>query len=132
MSRKVRLSYETENDVFARHLREAMDRKGVNQTWLANTIGVQRQTISLYVTGQSRPDTDNLRKISEALNISSDWLLGLSNFTDKSNEFVLAKDLGLTEPSISLLTKCIQENNPDVLDGINSLLSDVIFYFFGW
>lgn len=83
MPRKSEFAYKTENSVFATRLREIMKERGENQTSLADKITsqyvtIQRQTISLYMNGQSKPDTERLTAIAKVLNISVDWLLGLS------------------------------------------------------
>lgn len=71
-------TFETEKAVFATNLRECMDNKGVSQSALAQQIGVQRQTVSLYMSGQSSPNTEILTNIANALDVSADYLLGLS------------------------------------------------------
>lgn len=71
-------TFETEKAVFATNLRECMENKGVSQSALAQQIGVQRQTVSLYMSGQSSPNTEILTNIANALDVSADYLLGLS------------------------------------------------------
>ena len=51
----------------------------MNQEALAHLVSVQRQTISLYTIGQSKPDTDRLTAIAGALGVSADYLLGISD-----------------------------------------------------
>ena len=77
-SRRCIPAHEAEKSVFATNLRECMERKGVTQTALANMIGMQRQTISLYMNGQSSPNAEILTDIDNALGVSADYLLGLS------------------------------------------------------
>lgn len=84
MPRKSALSYETCDSIFARKLTKAMEMRGENQTTLSKKITeqyvkIQRQTISLYMNGQSKPDTERLAAIAKVLNVSSDWLLGLTD-----------------------------------------------------
>ncbi len=83
MPRKKDHAYKTENSVFASRLREIMKERGENQTTLAEKITaqyvtIQRQTISLYMSGQSKPDTERLTAIARVLDVSADWLLGLT------------------------------------------------------
>lgn len=91
MPRKSNQAYQTENSVFATRLREIMKDRGENQTSLAEKITeqyvtIQRQTISLYMNGQSKPDTERLTAIAKVLNISVDWLLGLSEIKSTNYE----------------------------------------------
>ncbi len=46
------------DDVFTKRLEQMMQAMQMTQRALAIEIGVQRQTVSLYVLGRSRPDTD--------------------------------------------------------------------------
>ena len=71
-------AFEAEKSIFATNLRECMKAKGENQTTLAKKISVKRQTVSLYMNGQSSPNTETLTDIANALDVSADYLLGLS------------------------------------------------------
>lgn len=103
MPRKSDPSYKTENSVFAARLREIMKERGENQTTLADKITsqyvtIQRQTISLYMNGQSKPDTERLTAIAKVLKVSADWLLGLTN--DKGEHATATEALGLSHEAI--------------------------------
>jgi len=54
-------------------------KKGLNQSELAELVGVQSKIISRYETGVNYPTVDTLLKISEALNVSVDYLLGITD-----------------------------------------------------
>lgn len=103
MPRKSDPAYKTENSTFATRLREIMKERGENQTTLADKITsqyvtIQRQTISLYMSGQSRPDTERLTAIAKVLDISVDWLLGFTH--DKGKRPIATDDLGLSYDAI--------------------------------
>lgn len=103
MPRKSDPAYKTESSIFATRLREIMRERGENQTTLADKISaqyvtIQRQTISLYMSGQSRPDTERLTAIAKVLNVSADWLLGLTH--DKGVRPTATDDLGLSYDAI--------------------------------
>lgn len=105
MPRKNQRSYETENKIFPTRLREAMDAAGMNQNKLAKAIRVRRQTISNYTLGQSSPDCEVLAKIASALNVSTDYLVGLAD--EPSPNLDLAKFCeytGLSDSSIVVLS----------------------------
>ena len=65
--------------VFSERLSELMKEGGLKQQDLANVLEVKRQTVSLYMSGQSMPDAEQLKKIAVFFNVSADWLLGLSD-----------------------------------------------------
>lgn len=77
--RKAVPSYVTALSPFARRLSETMIDRHITQSALAEKAGVQRQTISYYMNGQSEPTTTTLYKIADTLHVSADYLLGLSD-----------------------------------------------------
>lgn len=58
-------------------LKDLMNEKEINQTSLANKIGVKQSQVSEWLSGKSKPGYDNLRAICIALGISGDEILGL-------------------------------------------------------
>ncbi len=57
-------------------LRKAREARGFTQAELANRARLQAAAISHFETGQRAPSFDNLRKLSDALTVSVDYLLG--------------------------------------------------------
>lgn len=65
---------------FAANLKKAIEERGVNQKWLADTAMTTEATISRYINGVNKsPDADILISIAKALNVSVDYLLGVSD-----------------------------------------------------
>ena len=62
-------------DEFARRLYQAMIAKGWNQSELGRQAGISRDAISTYMTARNFPSPDNLARLSEALDKTSDELL---------------------------------------------------------
>lgn len=60
-------------------LKELRQEKGLKQLELAKLINVSIQTISGYETGYAQPPIDILIKIADALETSTDNLLGRTN-----------------------------------------------------
>lgn len=50
-----------------------------SQKYMAKTIGVSTSTWSQYESNNREPKLTNFRKIVETLNVSADWLLGLTD-----------------------------------------------------
>lgn len=92
-------AYDTENTVFATKLRNLMSEFGTTQQELADALSVKRQTISLYTTGQSKPDVEQLAVIADYFNVSADWMLGLTG--DRKRTPSTVDDLGLSERAVS-------------------------------
>ncbi|MFT3950639.1 MAG: helix-turn-helix transcriptional regulator [Oscillospiraceae bacterium] len=47
--------------------------------YLADKIGTSRQNIGKWIRGETNPDIDALVRVSECFNVSTDYLLGISN-----------------------------------------------------
>lgn len=47
--------------VFSERLSDLMKERGLKQQDLADVLGIKRQTVSLYMTGQSMPDAAQLK-----------------------------------------------------------------------
>lgn len=60
-------------------LKALRDERGCSIEQFAALVGIARQTMGFYLAGQRKPDADGLTQISKALNVSCDWLLGLSD-----------------------------------------------------
>ena len=58
-------------------LKDIMIDFNLNQTGLANKIGVKQSQVSEWLKGKSKPGYDSIRMICLALSISADRLLGL-------------------------------------------------------
>lgn len=75
-----------------------------SQQDLAEQLGIKRQTVSLYLTGQSVPDALQIRKIAQFFNVSTDYLLGLA--PAKSTDMCvrdIVEYTGLTEETVNVL-----------------------------
>lgn len=70
-------------DLFRPRLDEAITRAGLNQSALARRVGVDRSTISaLLARGTRLPNAQLVGDCAQALAVSSDWLLGLTDRSD--------------------------------------------------
>jgi len=50
-------------------------RNGLSQEELAERIGVSRQAVSKWETGEAQPEIGKLRRLSDEFGVSADWLL---------------------------------------------------------
>lgn len=57
-------------------LSEALARKGWKAVDLVERTGVPKGAVSYYLAGKSKPKTDRLYIIAQALDVSEAWLLG--------------------------------------------------------
>jgi transcriptional regulator with XRE-family HTH domain len=61
---------------FACRLREARDVRGLNQGQLAARAGLPATAISHFEADARKPSFDSLRRLANALDVTTDWLLG--------------------------------------------------------
>lgn len=87
---------------FRARLRELQgDRSNVE---FAAFLGMSRQTIGFYLNGDRIPDILALRQIAERCNVSSDWLLGLSDVKDPDGTLQqVCRYTGLNAQSVQFL-----------------------------
>lgn len=64
--------------IFSQQFEKAMIKRDISPTELARKSGVQRSQIYRYLTAEIAPTTNNIRRLSIALNVTTDYLLGVS------------------------------------------------------
>ena len=105
-------SQKTKN-MFRFNLNKAMRERGVKQKDLAAALGMSENMISYYCNGDKVPNLVRLKEIAQHLNVSTDYLLGLSSnmTTDKELDFV-CNYTGLSEAAIQMLRDCEADHEP--------------------
>lgn len=58
-------------------LEQAFAASGLSQAELARASGIDRGSISLYLSGRYRPKADKLLRLAAALGVSAEWLTGV-------------------------------------------------------
>lgn len=64
--------------IIKENLRSVIRQRGVTQAWLAEQADTTEATVSRYITGVHSPRIELIAKMARALNVSVDYLLGLS------------------------------------------------------
>lgn len=67
----------------SRRMKVRMFELGMTEQTLAKKTGVSDRSISNYITRKNTMKADALAAIAEALECSSDWMLGLANKKEK-------------------------------------------------
>lgn len=126
--------------IFTERFRELQGER--SNTEFADFLGISRQTVGFYCNGDRIPDAYMLRCIAEKCNVSSDWLIGLSEvkIIDEDVERI-CKYLGLSETAVKSLKKLSiteiknvfsEMKDPELhvfpTDGISKILSNDSFY----
>ena len=70
----------------------------------ADYLGISRPTVSFYENGTRLPDAFVLQQISEKCQVSSDWLLGISDVKSTDSDILSAcRVTGLSEEAVKML-----------------------------
>ena len=82
-------------DVTSRRLEAAFTAAGISQAELARLSGIDRGSISLYLSGRYHPKADKLLRLAEALKVSPQWLSGIDDAPEQSTDVRLPVYCGL-------------------------------------
>lgn len=66
----------TPSDIFQKRLRQARDLRGYSQAELGALAGMPASSIAHFETGNRKPSFDTLRRLANALNVTTDYLIG--------------------------------------------------------
>lgn len=77
---------------FAHNLKKLRVQHNLMQKEFADIIGVSASTISAYEKGQKVPSINIVKKISETFNVTTDWLIGLTDDL-RSTDFLTFKGI---------------------------------------
>jgi len=72
------LPEEERRKLFGERIKMIRKLRGFTRSEFAKLLGVSRPLIAAYETGTREPSLKNLIALVQALNINTDWLLGLS------------------------------------------------------
>jgi len=64
------------SDAFPQRLKTARDIRGLDQSALAEKSGLPPSSISHFEAGSRKPSFENLRRLANALEVTTDYLLG--------------------------------------------------------
>lgn len=120
--------------VFAERLKDLRSRKGRTQDEVGKVVGKSREAVSKYEIGEREPDLSSVAALAKYFDVSTDYILGISD----DNELINVNKLNINEfltfekyfidsdfiPYIKLAIK-IRENNVD-LNNVESYVNDLI------
>lgn len=82
---------------FPSRLRKLIESRETTITALAKELKISRQAVSQYADGSAQPNIEKLVSIARFFHVSTDYLVGLSNYEEKVSEGITAQDMGLSE-----------------------------------
>lgn len=79
---------------------------------VAQDLGLSRQTISNFVNGRYKPVGDNLEKLADYFNVSTDYILGRTDVKSPNTSIIgVCEYLGLTEQAVNSLQEASKFHN---------------------
>ena len=98
--------YEFNRTLFQAKINQLYDESGETSVEaFAEKVGLSRQTVQFYKTGERSPGADPLCKICTTFNCSADWLLGLSDIQSPDTDVkAICTKTGLSETAVRALT----------------------------
>ena len=140
-------------EIFAQRVIELRKEKGINQAQLAERVGVSKTSANLYESATRVPDIQVLARYAKELEVTSDYLLGLSD-NRTAETAAIGDKLGLSDEAIKQLLLIMSINKElelsaegkekgrrrytALLSVINSMISNfrlisaIRDYIFGW
>jgi transcriptional regulator with XRE-family HTH domain len=97
---------------FSKRLNAARHMRGLSQSDLALKTGLQQVAISFFETGRRAPSLGNLKRLADALEVTTDYLMGRSDFAEVSTEMVsksLGDDQNLSSKDMKFLRRVIEK-----------------------
>lgn len=67
-------------------LKEIRKQKGITQKELATLTGLNKVNICRWENGNAKPDNETILKLAKALNVTTDYLLGIDNQIAQNGE----------------------------------------------
>lgn len=120
------------------NIKKAREKQGVSQEFLADKLGVSRQAVSKWETGQTEPSTQNLLRLAEILKVDANLLLNESKerkIFAKENIEQNGVRISLNKRNaIFLIASCTSQMfawsvNPGQIDLSKYVLIGVSFFF---
>lgn len=120
--------------IFAIRLGKLRDDKKMSQEQLAVALGIDRGTIAKYETKNRNPSYGHLTQFAKYFNVSTDYLLGLSDADTNDVELsAICNYTGLSKESVLFLHKLKEDNNMiysqkgvDIISTVMESLSNTI------
>jgi len=101
-----------EKESFAERLKFICEKKGMSQAELGRRIGKGRNSINDYLTGATLPSLDGFISIAKELNVSTDYLLGLTDYCASNvTDGMICQETGMSQSMLDGLRNNLNEIN---------------------
>lgn len=97
----------------------------VTQQQLADRIGCPRNTLQCWETGRRSPGCEALAELCRAMNVSADWLLGLTDTQIIGQALASSREETASETDVSkFVTASSSESMADCRDSIADSIAE--------
>ncbi|WP_338754233.1 helix-turn-helix transcriptional regulator [Bacillus sp. FJAT-52991] len=111
--------------MLSKRLKAARLRKKLTQQELADRLKTTKGTISNYENGHSTPSNEMLREIALVLEISTDYLLGVTNSESSTSNSLTDDEREMLEffknPELNLFFKDMKESPIEQLEELRAI-----------
>lgn len=109
--------------IFGERLRKARKLKGYTQHYLADLLEIYPSRISMWEAGKQEPNLFMVRKIAQALNVPSDYLLGISD----KQPFIVIDDAEIRSLSRNMLNSVMSSIlNLGLFKNLETIIMDAV------
>lgn len=111
------------NKIIGQRINEELAVQNKKQKDLASFLGVTDNTVSYFAGGKRCPNIEQILKISEFFNISTDYLLGKINTKNYITENIaISNKIGLDDETIEILSSC--KKNAFLMVALTTLIKE--------
>lgn len=117
----------TQANLFGQRLRQARDMRNLTQEEFAAQMGVAYQQIWRWESGKNDPSGDTLKRMASVLEVTTDYLLGLTHdpigtiteedLTPLERRLIAAVRSGATVEALEALTSLSKHGDKTVIPG---------------
>lgn len=90
-------------------IRELREDRDLRQSDISQITGIDQRTLSNYETGKTNPDSFAIIKLSEFFEVTTDYLLGVSNYNYYNAQHIL-KEISDIQSRLNNLYDFIKKN----------------------
>lgn len=108
--------------MFGKRLKLLRKKYRLTQKDLADKLGISPSSIGMFEQGRRQPDPEMLKKLSSLFNVTSDYMLGISDVSDMEENVTKVISTIFDENEYKLILKLRnlkEEEKKDIEDYIN-------------
>ena len=111
-------------DVLGARITGLLSKRGLPQRELAAAVGVHVNIVSCWCRSVRTPNIEQIAEIARFFNVSSDYLLGLTDVEENNLDYrMISEKTGLSPESVKNLMRLTNDEGGNFVASLDSLLS---------